>query len=109
MKAPIVAAVLLVAGCAVATAPPGLPGLALVPAADGLDVDGSGGRQIGFGRDRAGALDSVARVTGRRPIPVACGGGRDAFDAGGGLILVFEGRSFVGWRTAGGAAGRQCP
>ena len=71
-------------------------------------MDGSGGREISFGRDRIGALESVAKVTGRVPAPVPCGGGRDAFDAGDGLRLVFEGKTFVGWTGPAGAAGRGC-
>ncbi|TFL20141.1 hypothetical protein [Jannaschia formosa] len=85
------------------------PGLRLVPAPAGLDVAGSGGREIGFGRDRAGALASVARVEGASPRAVACPApGLDAFRTEGGLVLVFTGTSFVGWAQDGARAGRGC-
>ena len=101
------AALTLAAGCAAATAPPaaGPPsaGLVLVPALGGLDVVGSGGREIGFGRARDGAIESGARVTGSRPVPVPCGAGREAV-ALGPLTMVFEAGRFVGWRVADGRA-----
>ncbi|WP_298429023.1 hypothetical protein [uncultured Jannaschia sp.] len=104
------AALLILSGCVAAPASqPDAPSrFSLVPAPGGLDVAGSGGREIGFGRDRDGVLQSVARVEGRAPRPVACGGGRDAFAASDDLTLVFEGRRFVGWSGAAGAAGRTC-
>jgi hypothetical protein len=86
---------------------PGAPRLALVPAAGGLDVAGSGGLEIGFGRDRAGVLAAVGRVTGAAARAAPCGGGLAAvrFD---GLVLVFEGPRFVGWRDGAARAGRGC-
>ena len=100
--------------CAVLTACAGAPDpdaaparFALVPAPGGLDVVGSGGREIGFGRAQAGALESVRAVTGDTPRAVACDSGRDAY-AVGDLTLIFEARRFVGWRTAADAAGADC-
>ena len=82
-------------------------GLALRPMAGGLAVEGSGGREIGFGRAQAGALAAMAKVAGRAPRPAACRPGREAF-ALGGLRVVFEAERFVGWQDASGAAGRGC-
>ncbi len=89
-------------------APMAAPRLALVPAPGGLLVEGSGGREIGFGRDRSGALASIAKVEGGAARPVACGAGREAFATAGGLGVVFEGGTFVGWRDVTAAAGRGC-
>lgn len=97
--------VLAIAGCQPA---PSLTGLSLRPAPNGLAVDGSGGREIGFGRAQAGALAAIARVEGRVPRAVPCGGGREAFAADGGLRVVFEAGRFVGWESEAGAAGRTC-
>ena len=100
--------VLAAAGCGGRDPAPPRPAYALAPAAGGLDVVGSGGREIGFGRDRAGVLASVEAVTGIRPRPVDCAGGREALSTGA-LTLVFEARRFVGWRDADGAsAGAGC-
>ncbi|CTQ32454.1 hypothetical protein [Jannaschia rubra] len=85
-----------------------LAGLTLVPAPGGLDVAGSGGREIGFGRDRPGVLDTVARIEGVAPRPVPCGSGRDAYATAGGLRLVFRGRTFVGWDSVSDRAGLSC-
>ena len=83
-------------------------GLTLVPTATGLAVDGSGGREIGFGRDRAGALQSALRVAGGRADPLACAeAGRDAARIGS-LVMVFEAGAFVGWSAGGAAAGGRC-
>ena len=101
-------AALALAGCQAATVAPVPSGLTLVPAPGGLDVAGSGGREIGFGRAEAGALASVARVEGVAPRPVACGAGRTAYETGAGLTLVFEREVFVGWADASGRAGRGC-
>ena len=108
MRAAAVAALLL-AGCVAAPGgprPSALSGLSLVPAADGLDVAGSGGRQIGFGRDRDGALATAARVSGETPRAVSCGAreGRALGD----LVMVFERGAFVGWQAGGASAGRAC-
>lgn len=103
--------VLSLAGCqptgSVAPAA-GLPGLSLVPSANGLMVAGSGGREIGFGRDQAGALSSVTRVEGRPPQTTDCQSGRQAFTTANGLRLVFEKGTFVGWTDDTGGAGRGC-
>ena len=113
-RAPLTAALLALAalaGCGVSPdgppAPRPAPGLTLVPGPRGLDVAGSGGLEIGFGRHERGVLESAARVAGARPRPVSCGGGRNAA-AIGELTLVFENRRFLGWRTADGAAGVGC-
>lgn len=103
------------AGCAgAAVAPvsrvspvPSAP-LSLSPTPRGLDVTGSGGREIGFGRAQAGALASAERVSGGTARAVPCGGGREAYDIDG-IAMVFEGGRFVGWRTPDGAAGAGCP
>ena len=82
-------------------------GLTLVPVADGLEVAGSGGRRIGFGRDRAGAVASAARVAGAAPRAVACAAGTGV--AVGDLVMVFDGRdAFAGWTTPEAAAGLRC-
>ena len=102
------------AGCA--AAPPLLPRdagapaarLTLVPASGGLDVAGSGGREIGFGRAQAGALASAERASGGTARPSRCGGGREAFDLEG-LTLIFENGRFVGWRDEERSAGAGCP
>ncbi|WP_092640423.1 hypothetical protein [Jannaschia faecimaris] len=86
----------------------GQPGLSLAPAPGGLIVVGSGGREIGFGRDQKGALESVARVEEAAPQPTVCGNGRDGFLTKSGLRLVFEDGRFVGWEGAPGRAGRRC-
>ncbi|UWQ21609.1 hypothetical protein [Jannaschia sp. W003] len=100
--------VLLLGACQPGPAPETARGLALVPAAGGLDVAGSGGREIGFGRDRLGAIESAAKVTGLRPRAVACAApGRDAVRFGE-LEMVFERGAFTGWRTPEGAAGAAC-
>ena len=101
--------VMALSGCQAAT--PTVPpanDLSLVPASGGLDVAGSGGREIGFGRDRIGVLESVTRVEGRRPRSVSCLFGRDAFETASGLRLVFAGNTFVGWESPAGKAGRGC-
>ena len=109
------AACLLAAGCAaapIATTPrvsgPPAAALRLVPAPNGLDVAGSGGREIGFGRAQAGALAAAEKASGGTAAPIRCGGGREAF-ALEGLILVFETQRFVGWRRGEAEAGRGCP
>ncbi|WP_371155442.1 hypothetical protein [Jannaschia sp. 2305UL9-9] len=72
----------------------------LTPAPDGLDVSASGGRQIGFGRDRPGVLQTVERITGQHPVDSECpAAGYDAVALRSGLILVFRGEAFVGWQT----------
>ena len=101
--------VLLMAGCgADAPGSAGRSDLALVPAPGGLDTAGSGGREIGFGRDRPGVLESVGRIEGQVPRPVDCGSGREAYATSENLRLVFEGRTFVGWESPDAAAGRGC-
>lgn len=108
----VAALVLLVlAACQPAgpSAPVGTSGLTLVPAPVGLLVQGSGGREIGFGRDQAGVLESVARIEGTAPRTVPCGGGRVAYATIRSVRLVFERGSFVGWQTVSGSAGRSCP
>ncbi|MBM2575834.1 hypothetical protein JQC91_05895 [Jannaschia sp. Os4] len=102
-------AALVLAGCVASSSgsgPSSVAGLALVPAPDGLDVSGSGGRQIGFGRDRDGALATAARIAGEAPRAVACGP-REG-QALGDLVLVFERGTFVGWQRGGATAGRAC-
>jgi|GEM_PF-2641183 len=89
-------------------ASPGLPGLTLVPASGGLLVNGSGGREIGFGRDQPGALQTVARIEGMAPRGTSCGSGRQAFVTKGNLQLVFESGTFVGWTSGSDTAGRTC-
>lgn len=110
MKTVAALSLLALAACQPAgpVAAPGGGGLSLVPAPGGLLVQGSGGREIGFGRDRQGALDSVARVEGMVPRGVACGGERVAFTTASDLRLVFEGGAFVGWQTEMRSAGRIC-
>lgn len=103
--------VLGLAGCqSVGSVPPstGVPGLSLVPAAGGLTVAGSGGREIGFGRDQIGALESITRIEGTAPRTVPCGNGRQAFAAKDDLRLVFAGGTFVGWSTPTETMGRGC-
>lgn len=91
-----------------ATTLSGRPSLGLSPAPGGLIVSGSGGREIGFGRDQRGALESIARIEGVAPTTTACGNGRDGFVTRSGLRLVFEEGRFVGWDGASGRAGRAC-
>lgn len=89
-------------------AAPPATGLTLVPTATGLAVEGSGGREIGFGRDRAGALQSALRVAGGRANPVDCAeAGRDGARLGG-LVMVFEAGAFIGWSAGSAAAGARC-
>ncbi|WP_299821387.1 hypothetical protein [uncultured Jannaschia sp.] len=109
MKGTWVPLALSLTACQASLAPdPPERGLLLVPGPNGLDVVGSGGLEIGFGRDRSGVLESVARVEGRESRPAACGSGREAYATRGGLRLVFEGDTFVGWEGPQGAAGRGC-
>ena len=117
LRLPAILAVLGLAGC-VPAGTTGVPapapvqrvsGLTLIPGPGGLTVGGSGGREIGFGRDRPGVLESVAKVTGAVPVAVACpAAGRDGFRVGLDLVIVFEGKTFVGWETTGARAGRSC-
>ena len=107
MRAALLALAVL-AGCQPESGPGRATGLALVPAPGGVRVAGSGGLEIGFGRDRAGVLQSVSKVEGRAPTPVPCGAGRDAVATADGLRLIFEGKRFVGWDGAGASAGRGC-
>jgi hypothetical protein len=114
------AAVLVLAACAPA-APPAPPGVTLVPAAEGLDVAGTG-QEIGFGRHRPGAVAAVTRVLGRAPeAPVArtdCPGGplTEVVWPREGLALTFARNAFVGWQAGEGRsfpgpvrrAGRTC-
>ena len=88
--------------------PPSVSGLRLVPVPSGLRVDGSGGREIGLGRDRLGALQSAARVEGEMPRPVSCASGREGFATKGGITMVFEAGRLVGWEDGTGRAGRGC-
>lgn len=104
----VVLAVLLSGCVAEGPGPASAPELVLVPAPGGLDVAGSSGREIGFGRAQAGALASVAKVEGAVPVSVPCGGGRQAFRTAAGLRLVFEDARFVGWSDGADAAGRGC-
>lgn len=105
--APALAALAACAPSAEAPAPPSP--FALVPAAGGLSVTGSGGREIGFGRDRPGALRTVARIEGRMPASAPCAApGLEAFRTRDGLDLIFTATSFVGWRNGPAAAGRAC-
>lgn len=105
------AIVLLVVGCSIpkqAPVPVSAPGLTLVPAAQGLDVAGSGGREIGFGRDRRGVLESVTRIEGRPPVPTPCGT-RDGYETASGFTLIFDDlRRFVGWQRDATGAGVPC-
>ena len=107
----LAAAALAVAtgGCVAipASAPAPVSDLSLRPAADGLDVVGSDGRQIGFGRAASGALASAARVAGVMPVAVPCGTGREGRQVGG-VTMIFARGSFVGWATDGAAAGTPC-
>ncbi|MEL6585453.1 MAG: hypothetical protein AAFY65_02090 [Pseudomonadota bacterium] len=98
-----------VGGCATASAPPpATPAFQLVPAAAGLDVAGSGGREIGFGRDQLGVLRTVARIEGRAPEEVPCAApGRVAYGTKA-VMLVFERGAFVGWATDAARAGATC-
>lgn len=85
-----------------------LPGLSLVPGPSGLMVAGSGGRDISFGRDREGATQSAARVTGEAPRAFSCSEpGRDAV-ALGSLLMVFESGAFVGTVDIEESFGRAC-
>lgn len=115
MRRGALAAALLagLAGCAVAVpvpipvVVPARADLSLRPAPGGIEVAGSGGREIGFGRAQAGALAAIARIEGRAPRAVPCGAGREAYDTRD-LCVVFEGGRFVGWEGATGSAGRTC-
>ena len=89
-------------------APSPVAGLSLVPAPGGLDVAGSGGREIGFGRARDGALATAARIAGRAPRPVPCGAGREGQSIGADLVMVFTDGAFSGWQTPGRSAGTAC-
>ncbi|MEM7643665.1 MAG: hypothetical protein AAF366_14200 [Pseudomonadota bacterium] len=99
-------AVLALTGCAVVEPTPPSP-YTLVPAVGGLQVAGSG-REIGFGRDRDGAVASAASVTGAAPEPVPCAGGRQGVRVDASLTMIFTGRTFTGWETEDGAAGTPC-
>ncbi|MCK0168844.1 hypothetical protein MWU52_14890 [Jannaschia sp. S6380] len=100
---------LLVAACQpVAPDGPGAGRYTLVPAPGGLNVEGSGGREIGFGRDRPGVLQTVERVERQAPRAAVCGPGRDAVLLRDGTRLIFEDGTFVGWDVPAGAAGRGC-
>ncbi|MEM7488023.1 MAG: hypothetical protein AAF390_02755 [Pseudomonadota bacterium] len=101
-------AALVLAGCGAAQpdAPPSP--YALVPASGGLDVAGSGGREIGFGRDRDGALESALRVAGGPATAVPCAGGRDGVRVDASLTMIFTGRTFTGWQTEEAAVGTPC-
>lgn len=113
----VLAVVVAVAACAPSAPAAGGPRAnvappsphSLIPAVDGLDVTASGGRQIGFGRDQLGVLQTVPRVTGTAPGIADCSApNRTAYGTDSGLTLVFERGAFVGWQTAGAAAGRGC-
>jgi hypothetical protein len=95
-------------------------GLTLVPAAQGLDVEPTG-REISFGRHRAGAVASARRVLGHPPDRVGPPPGCPLVAATwsrDGLTMFFEAHddAFVGWRAGGGRtfdgemrrAGRSC-
>ena len=117
------APLLIAAACAPAApdAPPVPPGVTLVPAAEGLDVAGTG-QEIGFGRHRPGAVAAVTRVLGRAPeAPVGrsdCPGGplTEIAWPRAGLTLIFAQDAFVGWQAGEGRrfpgpvrkAGRTC-
>lgn len=90
----------MLGGCAGATTDFVSDGPSLRPAQDGLDVVGSGGRQIGFGREAAGALASAVKVAGGSAVPVTCGAGPSAHRVGP-VTMVFTGGAFTGWATAG--------
>ena len=117
------AAVVVLAACAPGPpdAPPVPPGVSLVPAAEGLDVAGTG-QEIGFGRHRPGAVAAVTRVLGRAPEPpvgrIDCPGGplTEIAWPRAGLTLTFAQDAFVGWQAGQGrrfpgpvrSAGRTC-
>ena len=89
--------------------PERIPGLSLQPGPRGLLVVGSGGLEIGFGRDRMGVLESIGRVEGASPVPRSCDVGRAAVETVGGLSLVFADERFVGWEAPDGrSAGQPC-
>ncbi|MEM7709586.1 MAG: hypothetical protein AAF264_02310 [Pseudomonadota bacterium] len=99
---------LVLGGCA-ATEPSTPPSpLTLMPAAGGLDVVGSGGREIGFGRERPGAVESAIRVAGGSAEAVPCAAGRDGVRVDASLTMIFTGRTFTGWETDEAAAGTPC-
>ncbi|MEM8850121.1 MAG: hypothetical protein AAGE03_08805 [Pseudomonadota bacterium] len=100
--------VLALIGCATVDPTPPPSPYTLVPASTGLDVAGSGGREIGFGRDRDGALASASGVTGAPPQPVPCAGGRDGVRVDASLTMIFTGETFTGWQTEDAAAGTPC-
>jgi len=115
--------VLVLAACAptVPQAPPVPPGVSLVPAAEGLDVAGTG-QEIGFGRHRPGAIAAVTRVLGSGPAApvrrIDCPGGplTEVAWPREGLTLTFAQGAFVGWQAGEGRrfpgplrdAGRTC-
>ncbi len=104
---PLVAAICL-AACTSSEPPEPLSPYQLAPAPGGLDVVGSGGREIGFGRAQLGVLQSIARIEGVAPRQVPCGPGQEAYATDSGLRLVFEDQRFVGWGSMSDRAGRTC-
>ncbi|MGB3408548.1 MAG: hypothetical protein WBA67_13770 [Jannaschia sp.] len=88
---------------------PANTGFDIVPAIGGLDIEGSGGLEIGFGRDASGVLESIGRIDGRMPVPIRCeGSGLSGYAADDGLVIVFADQRFVGWQMKGARAGRSC-
>jgi hypothetical protein len=96
---------LMLAGCAGGGA---RDMLSLVPVADGIEVAGSGGLRIGFGRDRDGALASAASVTGAPLQTVRCASGHEGVRVDDDLVMVFRSRTFVGWQTGDRSGGYAC-
>lgn len=88
--------------------PSPVAGLTLLPRAGGIEVVGSGGREIGFGRDRDGALATAARIAGRRPEAVTCLPGREGLRVAPDLVMVFSDTTFTGWQAGGASAGTPC-
>lgn len=90
-------------------------GISFETDANGLEILGAGntetsGGRIDFGRSPAGVIPLLERELGPgRVLDLTnCPAGVTTQVAWGDLVLTFTDERFVGWRSAGGAAGQTC-
>ncbi|TFL20142.1 hypothetical protein [Jannaschia formosa] len=93
------------------TTPPSAPtGLTMTGTGNGIAVaQPNDGRAIAFGSSQQGTLDTIREIIGVQPRQIPCGvETRDAFITPQGMVTIFEGGKFVGWRRITTTGGARC-